>query len=117
MTTFTENTSMWVVLATYVFICAGQAFAWVALFTMSLGSLPSALVSHGSAALNTIQQLGGAAGLAVLIAVLSSNAGGTDAASIADGARAAFTVGTGLAVIALIATVFLPRHTHITTED
>jgi DHA2 family lincomycin resistance protein-like MFS transporter len=117
MTTFTENTSMWVVLATYVFICAGQAFAWVALFTMSLGSLPSALVSHGSAALNTIQQLGGAAGLAVLIAVLSSNAGGTDATSIADGARAAFTVGTGLAVIALIATVFLPRHTHTTTDD
>jgi DHA2 family lincomycin resistance protein-like MFS transporter len=76
---------------------------------MSLGSLPSALVSHGSAALNTIQQLGGAAGLAVLIAVLSSNAG-TDAASIAEGARAAFTVGTGLAVIALVAAFFLPRH-------
>ena len=116
MTTFTEDTSMWVVLATYAFICAGQAFAWVALFTMSLGSLPSALVSHGSAALNTIQQLGGAAGLAVLIAVLSSNAGGTDPASIADGARAAFTVGTVLAVVALIATAFVPRHTRTTNK-
>ena len=117
MTTFTENTSMWVALATYVFICAGQAFAWVALFTMSLGSLPSALAPHGSAALNTIQQLGGAAGLAVLIAVLSSNADGTDATSIADGARAAFTVGTVLAVVALVATAFLPRHARTTNED
>jgi MFS transporter, DHA2 family, lincomycin resistance protein len=111
MTTFTEDTSMWVVLATYVFVCAGQAFAWVALFTMSLGSLPSALAPHGSAALNTIQQLGGAAGLAVLIAVLSSNAGGADATSIANGARAAFTVGAVIAVVALVTAVFLPRHT------
>lgn len=39
MTTFTENTSMWVVLATYVFICAGQAFAWVALFTIAVGTV------------------------------------------------------------------------------
>jgi DHA2 family lincomycin resistance protein-like MFS transporter len=110
MTTFTEDTSMWLVLASYVFICAGQAFAWVAIFTMSLGSLPGALVSHGSAALNTIQQLGGAAGLAVLIAVLSSNAGGTDAAAIADGARAAFTVGAIIAGVALAAVFFLPRY-------
>ncbi|MBV1781039.1 DHA2 family efflux MFS transporter permease subunit [Paeniglutamicibacter sp. ABSL32-1] len=117
MTTFTEDTSMWVVLAAYVLICAGQAFAWVAVFTMSLGSLPSALVSHGSAALNTIQQLGGAAGLAVLIAVLSSIAGGTDAASIANGARAAFTVGAVIAGIALIAALFLPRHARNAEAD
>jgi DHA2 family lincomycin resistance protein-like MFS transporter len=111
MTTFTEDTSMWVALATYVFICAGQGCAWVAIFTLSLGSLPSALAPHGSAALNTIQQLFGAAGLALLIAVLSSNAGGTDAASIADGARAAFTVGAVIAGVALVAAFFLPRHT------
>jgi DHA2 family lincomycin resistance protein-like MFS transporter len=111
MTTFTEDTSMWVVLVTYVLICAGQAFAWVALFTMALGSLPSTLAPHGSAALNTIQQLGGAAGLAVLIAVLSSNADGTDAAAVAQGARATFAVGAVIAVVALIAALFLPRRT------
>lgn len=110
MTTFTEDTSVWVVLATYVVICAGQAFAWVAIFTMSLGSLPSTLTGHGSAALNTIQQLGGAAGLAVLIGILSSTASGTDPAAIAAGARAAFTVGALLAVAALVLALFLPRH-------
>jgi DHA2 family lincomycin resistance protein-like MFS transporter len=110
MTTFTEDTSLWVVLATYVLICAGQGCAWVAIFTMSLGSLPNALGPHGSAALNTIQQLAGAGGLALLIGVLSSNAGGTDAASIASGARAAFTVGAVIAGVALIAAFFLPRH-------
>jgi len=111
MTTFTEDTSVWVVLATFVLICAGQAFAWVAIFTMSLGSLPSRLAGHGSAALNTIQQLGGAAGLAVLVGVLSSTAGGTDAVAIAEGARAAFTVGAVIAVVALVLALFLPRHT------
>jgi MFS transporter, DHA2 family, lincomycin resistance protein len=110
MTTFSQHTSVWVVLATYVAVCAGQAFAWVAIFTMSLGSLPSALTAHGSAALNTVQQLAGAAGLAVLIAVLSAYAGGTDAAAIAHGARAAFTVGAIIALVALVTTFFLPRH-------
>ena len=117
MTTFTENTSMWVILATFVIISAGQAFAWVAIFTMSLGSLPSNLAGHGSAALSTIQQLGGAAGLAVLIGVLSSTAGGTDPAAIAAGARAAFTVGAVLAVVALVLALFLPRHGSTTNED
>jgi DHA2 family lincomycin resistance protein-like MFS transporter len=117
MTTFTEDTSVWVVLTTFVLICAGQAFAWVAIFTMSLGSLPSTLAGHGSAALNTIQQLGGAAGLAVLIGVLSSTAGGTDAAAIAEGARAAFTVGAVIAVVALVLALFLPRHTRTAHDD
>jgi DHA2 family lincomycin resistance protein-like MFS transporter len=117
MTTFTENTSMWVVLATYVLICAGQAFAWVAIFTMSLGSLPSALAPHGSAALNTIQQLGGAAGLAVLIGVYSANTGGTNPASIAHGIHAAFTVGAVIAVVAVVIALFLPRHTRTSRED
>jgi DHA2 family lincomycin resistance protein-like MFS transporter len=110
MTTFDQHTSAWVVLATYVAICTGQAFAWVAIFTMSLGSLPHTLAPHGSAALNTVQQLAGAAGLAVLIAVLSAYAGGTDAAAIAHGARAAFTVGATIALVALVTTFFLPRH-------
>jgi DHA2 family lincomycin resistance protein-like MFS transporter len=110
MTTFSEETSMWVVLATFVVICAGQAFAWVAVFTMSLGSLPSTLAPHGSAALNTVQQLAGAAGLAVLVAVLSANAHGTDPTAIADGVRAAFRVGAVIAVVALVVSLFLPRH-------
>jgi DHA2 family lincomycin resistance protein-like MFS transporter len=114
MTTFTEDTSVWVILATFVAISAGQAFAWVAIFTMSLGSLPSHLTGHGSAALNTIQQLGGAAGLAALIGVLSATAGGTDPADIAAGARAAFTVGGILAVVALVLAFVLPRHTRTT---
>jgi len=107
MTTFDQHTSVWVVLARYVVVCAGQAFAWVAI---SLGSLPSALTAHGSAALNTVQQLAGAAGLAVLIAVLSAYADGTDAAAVAHGARAASTVGAVIALVALVTTFSLPRH-------
>ena len=76
---------------------------------MSLGSLPRALPPHGSAALNTVQQLAGAAGLAVLVAVLSSYAGGTDVEAIARGARAAFTVGAVIAMVALVTTFSLPR--------
>jgi DHA2 family lincomycin resistance protein-like MFS transporter len=78
---------------------------------MSLGSLPGALASHGSAALNTIQQLGGAAGLAVLVGVFSASTDGTDATSIADGLRVAFTVGAVIAVVALMVALFVPRRT------
>ena len=117
MSTFTEDTSMWVVLATYMLTCAGQASAWVALFTLSLGALPSALAPHGSAALNTIQQLVGAAGLALLIAILSSNARGTGPTSITNGAHAAFAVGAVIAAAALVAALFLPRRTRHVDEN
>lgn len=108
LSTQDQGASSWVVVTTYLAICAGQALAWVPIFTLALGSLPDELHPHGSAALNTVQQLAGAAGLAVLIGIYSSNAGGTDPASTVAGAQAAFTVGGVTAVLVVLAAFFIP---------
>ncbi|MGO2112977.1 MAG: MDR family MFS transporter, partial [Pseudoclavibacter sp.] len=49
----------------------GLALSFTPLFSSSLGSLNRRLYSHGSASLNTLQQVGGAAGVAVLLAAYS----------------------------------------------
>jgi DHA2 family lincomycin resistance protein-like MFS transporter len=108
MSTLTHTTPVSVMLITYLLICAGQALAWTPIFTLALGSLPDELHAHGSAALNTVQQLIGAAGLAILIAILTINTTGSDPASIAAGAQAAFTAGAVIAIVGIITALFVP---------
>jgi len=108
LTAFDETTPVGAVLATYLVICAGQALAWVPIFTLSLGSLPDELHAHGSAALNTVQQLFGAAGLAVLVGVFTINTPGRDPAAIAAGGQAAFAAGGIVALVVIVAALFAP---------
>src|SRR5699024_11968538 len=74
----------------------GLAASFTPLFSASLGSLDRHLYSHGSAALNTLQQVAGAAGTALLISIYSAAlhsgpaAGRTVAEAGAPGAQAAF---------------------------
>jgi DHA2 family lincomycin resistance protein-like MFS transporter len=103
----------------------GLGMAMTPLMTTALGALPKNLYSHGSAILNTLQQLAGAAGTAILIAIYSAvsesqmaDGVGTEIA-IADGANSAFLVGAWLAVIGLVFTVFVstsaPKKAEVTT--
>jgi DHA2 family lincomycin resistance protein-like MFS transporter len=109
MSSFGQTTPIGVMLATYLIINAGQCLAWVALFTLALDSLPEELTPHGSAALNTMQQLGGAVGLAILIGIFSFTATGDDPGSVATSAQAAFTGGGVIALIAVIVAFLAPR--------
>src|SRR5699024_768211 len=78
------------------------------LMTHSLSSLPRELYGHGSAILNTLQQLAGALGTAVFIALLSIGAGlaierGIDPGPAqADGIVLAFAFGGIWAVLARV---------------
>jgi DHA2 family lincomycin resistance protein-like MFS transporter len=116
LSTIDQTTPVLVVLATYIFICAGQAIAWTPIYTLSLGSLPDELHAHGSAALNTIQQLIGAAGLAILVGILTANTISTDPAAIALGAQAAFTAGGVIALAGLAASLFTPSRSRQMTQ-
>ena len=83
--------------------------------TTALGSLPKHLYGHGSAILNTLQQLAGAAGTAILIAALSfgtqaAMSGGADLAqATADGAHSAFIVAGVMAALVLVASPFVTK--------
>ncbi|WP_029089989.1 MDR family MFS transporter [Brevibacterium album] len=93
----------------------GLAASFTPLFSASLGSLDRSLYSHGSAALNTLQQVAGAAGTALLIAIYSSflhtgEAAGLDtAAAGAPGARAAFFVAACIAIAPMVLAFFIRK--------
>ena len=75
-------------------------------FTASLASLKPKFYSYGSAVIGTIQQVAGAAGIAVMMAVFTTivNAGGgTEVpAAVAAGTRTSVTIGAVIATITII---------------
>lgn len=111
-----EHTVWWVLIIVQAAMSVGLAMSFTPLFSASLGSLPRSLYSHGSAVLNTLQQVGGAAGVAVLTVTYSAilHAGEAEgletAAAGAPGARMAFLIAAiiSLAAVALSAFVRKP---------
>jgi DHA2 family lincomycin resistance protein-like MFS transporter len=112
MVTFTENTSVWMVFASYTLLSLGLAFLFTPLFALSLSSVPPQLYSYASATIGTLQQLAGAAGTALFITVMTlisvnlAEGGASEVTALAGGVQAAFLIGAilsvGLIVIAFI---------------
>lgn len=105
-----ENTSLLIIVGLHLLMSVALAFIFTPAFTAGLNPLPHSLHSHGSAMLSTLQQLGGAAGTALLIGVmtagtLSAAKAGKDAlAAQASGFSSGFMVAAfvslGIVVIA-----------------
>ncbi len=117
-----EGTSKGFIVFAHVVLSIGLALLFTPLLATALGSVPPERYSHGSAIVNTIQQVAGAAGTAVFITVMTrsaqSSAGGDGAAAeagaaLADGVHAAMLTGVGIAVIALIVALFVRRPTDV----
>ncbi|WP_417508585.1 DHA2 family efflux MFS transporter permease subunit [Microbacterium sp.] len=114
--TIGEHTVWWLLVIAQTVISVGLAMSFTPLFSASLGSLRRHLYSHGSAALNTIQQVAGAAGVALLTVIYSSTLhageqqGLETAAAGAPGARMAFLIAAivSLGAVALSAFVRKP---------
>ncbi|GIJ00614.1 DHA2 family lincomycin resistance protein-like MFS transporter [Sediminihabitans luteus] len=113
LATVGATTSPWFVLAAHLVLSLGLAFVFTPLFTAALGALPPHLYAHGSATIATVQQLAGAAGTALFVAVLTTRslAGGDapGAVEVADGVGAAFTWGAAISVVAIGLSVLLRR--------
>ncbi len=71
LTFISTTTSVWVVLAIHIVLSIGLALMFTPLFTVSLGSLPPKLYSHGSAIIGTTQQVAGAAGTTLYVAIMT----------------------------------------------
>ena len=67
MATLGVETAVWHVLVCHILLSIGLAMLFTPLFTSSLGSLPPELYSYGSAVLGTVQQVAGAAGIALIL--------------------------------------------------
>ncbi|WP_259614031.1 MDR family MFS transporter [Microbacterium paraoxydans] len=106
-----EHTVWWLLIIVQAAMSVGLAMSFTPLFSSSLGSLHRSLYSHGSAVLNTLQQVGGAAGVALLTVTYSAilhageDEGLSRAVAGAPGARTAFLIA---AIISLAAVALSP---------
>jgi DHA2 family lincomycin resistance protein-like MFS transporter len=102
------------ILVGHIVMCIGFALLFTPLFTASLSSVPSHLYSHGSAVLGSLQQVAGAAGVALFIAIMTAQqaklaaSGIVTVEALAGGIRAAFMAGAIGALFA-VACSFLVR--------
>ncbi len=118
MALFTDTSSIWQVLATHLLLSLGLAGVFTPLFSVSLGSLPPRLASHGSATISTVQQVAGAAGTALFVTVMTlvstSVAGSPEAVdphALAAGTRVAFMMGGAAATVGAVLSFFITEET------
>src|SRR5690606_26524578 len=103
------------ILIGHLVMSVGFAFLFGPLFTTSLSSVPPQLYSHGSALLGSIQQVAGAAGVALFVALMSAQtatltaAGAPALEALSAGIRTAFVVGASISLLAVIAAFFVRR--------
>jgi DHA2 family lincomycin resistance protein-like MFS transporter len=94
---------------------AGFAFLFTPLFTASLSSVKPSLYSHGSAVIGTIQQVAGAAGVALFVALMSARATTLTARGLAPvdaltgGIRSGFLCGAVISLFAVACVFFVKR--------
>lgn len=104
----------WLLVA-HVVLSVGLAMTFTPLFSASLGSLKPELYSHGSAAIGSIQQVAGAAGTALFVALMARGTaervaqGLSEPAAMAGGIRVAFFCGALFSLLAVAGAFFVKR--------
>ena len=113
------STPIWTLLALHLTLSVGLALLFTPVFTSALGPLPPQLYSHGSAILSTLQQVAGAAGVALLITLMAGRAASMTSQGVAqvaaqvEGLHLAFSVSAMIAAVAVVLALFLtsaPQH-------
>jgi DHA2 family lincomycin resistance protein-like MFS transporter len=104
------DTSFVLLVVAQTVLSIGLALSFTPLFTASLGSLAPRFYSYGSAVVGTVQQVAGAAGIALLVTVMAgvSAASGGGVEGDAAGARMAFMI-AAIVSLPLIVGAFLIR--------
>ena len=111
----TAGTAVWALIGLHVVMSVALACLFTPAFTSALNPLPPHLYSHGSAILTTLQQVAGAAGTALLVAVYAGRtaalvrAASPATTAMTGGIQAAFGIGTFFALAALGCAAFMRR--------
>ena len=109
------DTPVFVVPIVHVLLNIGLSFTFTPLFSAGLGALRSDLYSHGSAILNTVQQVMGGVGTALFVTLMAAGAAGplksgaSSAVANAAGVHSAFIVGALVSLLGLAASFLVRR--------
>lgn len=115
LTLVDASTPVPLVLACHVILSIGLAGMFTPLFTSALGSVRPQLYSHASAVVGTIQQLAGAAGIALFVSVMTLQTGtlmaggAAEVPALAGGIRMAFLCGAVIFLFAVVAALFVRK--------
>jgi DHA2 family lincomycin resistance protein-like MFS transporter len=115
MTLLGPTTPVPYILAGHLVMSVGFALLFTPLFTVSLSSVKPQLYSHGSAVLGSTQQLAGASGVALFIAMMSVEharvlgGGAPELEALAAGIRAAFLCGAIASLCAVVCALFIRK--------
>ena len=109
------STPLWWIVACHIVLEIGLGLLFTPLFTFGLGDLPKRLYPDGSAIMNTLQQVAGAVGTALFVAlsaVIATGLSGTSAAAPAAddlirGYSIAMFTAAGFAVVLIFLTTLL----------
>ncbi|HET6825974.1 MAG TPA: MFS transporter, partial [Amnibacterium sp.] len=103
------------VLAGHILLSIGLAGVLTPLFTAGLSAVPDRYTSYGSAIFATVQQVGGAAGTALVVTLLAIQSAAGRAAGVAaapaaaSGVRLAFLVAACVFAAIVVLAVFITR--------
>jgi MFS transporter, DHA2 family, lincomycin resistance protein len=107
------STPIWMLIGLHMVLMLGLACLFTPSFTAGLNPLPPYLYSHGSAVMGTLQQVAGAAGAALLVAIMAgrtvtlSEAGLPELAALNGGIQAAFGVAAVISIGAVVLACFI----------
>ncbi len=115
MTLLSPTTRVGYILAGHMVMSIGFAFLFTPLFTLSLSSVKPRLYSHGSAVIGTVQQVAGAAGVALFVALMSARAamltarGFASIDALSGGVRGGFLCGAIVSLCAVACVFFVQK--------
>jgi DHA2 family lincomycin resistance protein-like MFS transporter len=110
--TLGTQTPVWMVVGMHVLLSIGTALMMTPLMTTALGAVAPKLYPHASAIVNTLQQVSGAAGIALFITLftVASTAPTSDPlAALVGGVGDAFGVGAAISAVGIVLAVFLRK--------
>lgn len=112
---FGTETALWMVVITHIVMMLGIGAVLAATQTNTLNSLPKQYYPDGIAITQTIQQVAGAVGIAVMVSLLSSKQGSYLATgselpqAAAEGSSFVFTIALVLAAINFVLSLFMKK--------
>ncbi|WP_193336727.1 MDR family MFS transporter [Devosia beringensis] len=115
LTRVDQHTSVWAILVGHIIISIGLALVFTPLFTAALGSVRKEMYSHGSAILGSVQQVAGAAGIALFVALMTirtqalAGDGLEPVSALAGGIQLAFLVGAVISLFAVLTAFFVRK--------
>jgi MFS transporter, DHA2 family, lincomycin resistance protein len=125
LSTISSQTPAWQIIVAFMILFFGLTMVMMPAQTNAMNQLPRELYADGSAAMNTLNQVAGAAGTAIAITVFTSGQSSyvmdfpnaSQPEILAAGIKYAFYFITGISVVGLISSFFVKKPSTVTEKS